>query len=555
MTDRLITVVGPCDSGKTTVLDAIGLVATPRIAVTFDDNDFYEADTSEPFTIEATLGEVPRPLLSESRFGLDLGGIDESGRLHDEPGDLAPTLTVRLAVDASLEPAWTVVSSRSPDGRPISARDRAQLGVVRLGSDPDRQFTWSRGSALARSSEEAEELPSILSAAYRDAREAVAETDVSGLDNAIASARTVAIEMGAGRIAEDLTVRLVVSPTSGAGLTLHGHGIPLAAAGLGTRRLLALGLELHAAPYGALVCLDELEHGLEPHRVRHVIRALRAAITERGGQLICTTHSPIVLEELGADGVHVVKENQGQLTCERLPAELTPLARSNPHAFLARRVLIGEGKTEVGLVRGFERNWSLEHDGKSLAYEGVALVVGGGRTKAPPTALAMNALGYPTLVLADSDEPLEPGRDELVGAGVQVVQWADKTSTELRAALDVSWDGLCALFSLVVEFGHDSHQIVDALLRSPSGSAVLSRLGLARSDCGADFAALRVLGFGDEDLRRAFGEAAHASDWFKRVDVGEALGTALASDSDALTNNIGAELKRVSEWCFGDDAG
>ena len=36
--------VGPGDSGKTTVLDAIELAFAPRNSVTFDDTDFYAVD-------------------------------------------------------------------------------------------------------------------------------------------------------------------------------------------------------------------------------------------------------------------------------------------------------------------------------------------------------------------------------------------------------------------------------------------------------------------------------------------------------------------------------
>ncbi len=556
--DRLVCLVGPCDSRKSTVLDAIALVASPRFTASFDDNDFYGADTSAALSIEATFGELPNTLMTEGRFGLDLGGVDELGVLHEEAGDLDATLTIRLTVDASLEPVWGVISARSPDGRRISAQDRARLAVVKLGDDPDRQFTWSRGSALARGTDEdAEQVPHILAAAYRQAREAVTNADVSGLGDALESARTAAAGMGAGDVTEELSVRLMVSPTSASGLALHSSGVPLAARGLGTRRLFALGLEVQAAPHGALVCLDEIEHGLEPHRIRHLIRALRDAVAGRGGQVICTTHSPVALEELGTEGVHVVHEADGALVCRRVPADLVNLTRGVPHAFLGRRVLVGEGKTEIGVVRGFEGAWKPTHEGKSLAYEGVTLVAGGGRIDAPAKALAFRRLGYDVLLLADSDEPISPDAAALESEDVRVVQWDGACSTEHRAAMDASQGAFAAMVGAAADLVGGADRVVESILETPTGKAGLERLNITKAECARDIDGLTAAGFSDEEVRGAFAEAARQAKpgWFKRMDTGEALGAVLAADDELLSRDFGTKMRAVAEWCFGDDAG
>jgi putative ATP-dependent endonuclease of the OLD family len=150
--DRLACLVGPGDSGKSTVLEAISLVASPRNTVSFTDDDFFKGTAAEGFVVEATFADLPEgtSLLGESRFGLLLGGVDADGVLHDEPGDHEPTITIRLDVDPNLEPTWRVVTAANSEGRTIGAGDRAALGVASVGSNPDRQFTWARGSALAR---------------------------------------------------------------------------------------------------------------------------------------------------------------------------------------------------------------------------------------------------------------------------------------------------------------------------------------------------------------------------------------------------------------------
>jgi len=47
--------VGPGDSGKSTILDAIERVLSPKWNVAFDDTDFWELQTGSPIVIRATL--------------------------------------------------------------------------------------------------------------------------------------------------------------------------------------------------------------------------------------------------------------------------------------------------------------------------------------------------------------------------------------------------------------------------------------------------------------------------------------------------------------------
>ncbi len=65
-----ICLIGPGDSTKTTILDAIELALSPRWNLSFDDADFYDADTEKPLTITVTVGDLPEELKSEAKYGL-----------------------------------------------------------------------------------------------------------------------------------------------------------------------------------------------------------------------------------------------------------------------------------------------------------------------------------------------------------------------------------------------------------------------------------------------------------------------------------------------------
>src|SRR5690554_800434 len=66
--------IGPGDSTKSTILDAIEKALSPYWNVAFEDSDFYQADTSNPIEITITVIQIPEALLTEQKFGLYLRG-------------------------------------------------------------------------------------------------------------------------------------------------------------------------------------------------------------------------------------------------------------------------------------------------------------------------------------------------------------------------------------------------------------------------------------------------------------------------------------------------
>lgn len=140
---RVICLVGPGDSAKTTVLNAIELALLPRWNTTFTDSDFYQGNTDEELVIEVTVGELPDVLTKQEKYGLNLRGYSAQERtIHDDPADDdEDVLTIRLSVDSGLEPQWAVVKDSIPEPRPISWRDREHLCVAALGDDVERNLT------------------------------------------------------------------------------------------------------------------------------------------------------------------------------------------------------------------------------------------------------------------------------------------------------------------------------------------------------------------------------------------------------------------------------
>ena len=543
--ESLICLVGPGDAGKTTLLDALELAFSPRWNPRLTETDFHGCDSSSSIKITATVGDVPPELLSQHRFGLDARGWSPQAELHDEPeADDEEVLTVRFTVDEALEPTWVVINDRLPEGKPIGARERAQLASTRLDREVERHLAWGRGSALAAVTSSTVEIDSLLADIGRKARAAANEADLPDLADAAAKAQDAAKDYGAGiegdyRPGLDATASMV----SSAAFTLHADDIPIKQAGLGSRRLVSLALQSLAVREGALVLIDEIEHGLEPHRVRHLLQLLRAQldVDPPVGQAIATTHSAVSIEELDVRNIYVARTSGQRTELRRARTALQATARLAPEALLARRVLVCEGKTEIGVVRGMGPKWAHDH-GAPLSHVGVVPALGGGDTAAR-VAKDFRQLGFPTALLGDSDKPFTPSVETIQERGVRTFLWAGDLAFEQRVAFDLPIASLGDLLSLAVQ--HSSEQSVR--------DSVYARLTTHPATAALKPDQWVAEGVDEAEVRTAIGDTAKANGWFKRIDHGEELAGLITSNWDALEGtDLKSKLEAVGGWAYGE---
>ncbi len=402
----VICLLGPGDSTKSTIIEAIELTLSPRWDYAFDDSDFFDGNTDSPILITATVGQLPDALRADNKFGLDIRGWNQTDGLQDEPGEGdEAVLSIRLKVDSSLDPEWAIINDRNPEGRPISSRDRQLLGVLRLSPFVDRHLTWNPGTVLFKLTGDMGSLRGILAEAGRAARSAITREAVPMLAAAATRAQELARPHGVAPKKDyrpGLDIRRV--NLGQGGVALHDGDIPLRRAGLGTRRLLTFALQREVAKAGGITLVDEVEHGLEPHRIRSLVRTLRPE--EDRGQVIMTTHSPVVIQELDSPCLRIVRSVDGETKLISAAPSLQGVVRAASEALLGRKVIVCEGKTEVGVCRAFDQFWSETQGKEGFAYLGVVPVEGGGATVAPQRAVDIRKLGYSICFLGDSDREL-----------------------------------------------------------------------------------------------------------------------------------------------------
>ncbi len=536
---HFVCLIGPGDSCKSTLLDAIGLALSSRWSVPISDADFFDCDTSLPISITVTVSDLPAELKREEPYGHWLRGITSEGSIADEPeADDEVALSVRFEVDDALEPTWTLAKEarQGHEGR-ISARARSAFGVFQVDDRFDAHLRWAPGSALSHLSGAAD-VAAVLTQAQREARRAVFDNPSADLMEAAGRASTELRALGGASLAAP---RPGLDPTSSGrspSLVLHDNEVPATQLGLGSRRLASLAFQLAALNEESVVLVDEVEHGLEPHRLLHVLDHLRRRAESGKGQVILTTHSSLVVEAVNAPELHIVRNRSGVVTVRQVPhsigdmknSEPQATIRSGPSAMLADRVIVCEGKTEVGLSRAMVKHWDLTAD-KSLVLIGTAIRHGAGH-EAPVKARCLAELGYPTALLIDNDLSKENKHAfdaqvaKAAGAGVEVITWEDGCSIEeqiVRSLPDAALAQFVQLAASLLDTDDPEASVRDA---------VSSLLG-----CGS-LTGLDPLSWQDQsdrtldDVRTAVGAAAKKKGWFKGEARGEQLGEFVVQQLD-----------------------
>jgi hypothetical protein len=549
--------IGPGDVGKTTILDAIELALAPRYQAIFDDCDFYGTNHEYPIQITITLGALGEAFKALTKYGEFLRGWDAGNQvIVDEPQEadgLEDVLSVRLTVDHTLEPHWRIYTDRFVGGsraaQTLSFEDRQTIAPTRVGVYTDRHLAWGRQSILMRLSGKDRVAGNLLADVSRVARKQFAESGEQLFRELIAKiggfARLVGVKLG-----ENMSAKLDVqsiSVTAG-GISLHEGDLPLRLLGSGSARLLVAALQHNVAEEAPFALIDEVEHGLEPHRITCLLRYLTSSHAGVRPQLFLTTHSPIVLQELAVNDLQVVRRVLATGKVDVIPAKpdisdidaQSPL-RSIPNAYLARSILVCEGKTEVGLARGLDRYWA---SGKfhPFAAAGVVPTDGRGKDRAPSLAKHFHKLQYRVALLLDSDkEPDDKAiLPELVSLGIEVIRWENGKASEDVLFLDLPDHAIKNLVDLMM--GQREFATIPDQINSHVKSNLVPDWAYLKNHCS------------DATIRTCLAVCAKKHDWIKnRLDVSETIGLEiLGPNLDSLKGQNAACITALRTWVDGE---
>lgn len=281
--------IGPGDSCKTTILDAIDLLLAERQNVTFDDLDFYDANPANRIRIVAVIAQLPRDYLRDDRYGMLLAGWSAVKlEWKSEPAEnagFAPALILQLDVDDTLEPVWSIYVGSTPEDKSKRVRfaDRKEMAPARLGAYADRHLSWGRGSALQRVGAHPERLPAQLNDLLRSARDAFAAQSAVTFSEIIDTVSPDISSLGV-QVRDKLTANLDRTSFSmnASGVALHDGNVPFRCMGTGSARLAVAALQSAESAHRHFLLVDEIEYGLEPHRISLLVSHLRKRVEASG---------------------------------------------------------------------------------------------------------------------------------------------------------------------------------------------------------------------------------------------------------------------------------
>ena len=531
---NLICFVGRGDSGKTSVLSAILYVLYPNWNLSFYDTDFYNCDIEHPIEIETTLVGVPDELLREDKYGLYIRGIDKkTNAIKDELKDgYEKALTIKLKVEKDLEPKWYIINNRQDSLTAISAYDRAKLNAFMVSDYLDVHFYWNKGSplySLLKQGENIEisEKDNILIDTIRNAKDTIDSYSFEQFQKVMDILKSKTEELGIKLSDVSNSIDFKDIFIKEGKISLHDGKIPLRLKGKGTKRLVSMALQTALAESGGIILIDEIEQGLEPDRVKHLVRTLNK---DNEGQIFITTHSQGVIEELEVENILILNNSNGMVQCKKSDKKFQGVIRACPEAVYAKKVIVCEGKTEIGICRALD-DFRISKGKTNLSALDV-VYTGGGGNNLSERALELKKLGLDICVLCDSDEKnLNDNKKDMKVEGIKIFDWDENNSIEQQVFNDLPWDAIKELIA------YQESKPSEESVKDSVNSKAEQKLS---KDWKED---------DTPEIRRALGEAAKGSRWFKRIDHGEFLGSVIFKYFDKIKDKtLGKKLQELSGW-------
>lgn len=539
-----IVIIGRGDSGKTTLLKAIASVLSPVWNTTFSDLDFYNRDITSPICIETVISEVPDELLKLDKYGEYyqlLKGKGITSDIEDPEADQSTkVLKVRLFVDETLEPKWTVVSDREVCEKPFSHGDRAKLNMFMIGDYVDNHFSYSKGSPLYSSlrqnlTKDQKASPErTLMGIVRAAYEQIRDSNIFGeFEEATQTIKINAQKLGLTLDELKTIIEFKENAYSESNISLHSGDIPFRLRGKGSKRLLSIAIQYGLVDDGGIVLIDEIEQGLESYRVRNLTRLLARSSKE---QVFITTHSKDVVLEPAADQIFLMRKGASELLS--FNKELQGLLRGKPEAFFARRIICCEGATEEGIIRAFSDDLQSKR-GYGIAVQGIVHLDGGGSNKFYLIANSFKDNGFDTMVFCDDDIRKNDDQcEETIAKGIKVVKCKRDYAIEQQLFEELPWTAVCEL----VEY---------ALYEHAENKTILPVQGYEYKTVEELAKAPEVE---QQQIRIALAKAAKANTdnggWYKNIHHGEFVGRVWIKYLDRLPegSTLKKEFNEIITW-------
>lgn len=531
MTD-FVCLIGRGDSGKTTILEAINAVLSASWNLTFYDTDFYNSDINNSIEIEVSLYDLPNKILQESKFGLHKRFLTKEGVITDnvfdeELDERVNMLTIKLTVEKDLEPKWLVTNNRAgQESVEIRANDRASLNVFLVSDYIDRHFSWSKGNplySLLKEEDTTTGKTNVIIDAFRDVKDKIDPTSFNYLEGVVKKIKAASSTLGVDIANTNTTIDFKDISIKDGRICLHENKVPFRLKGKGSKRLISIAIQTELANSGGILLIDEIEQGLESDRAQHLVRTLK---NQKKGQVFITTHSRDIIVEIQSENIYRIK--RGGESLFSFDSSLQSCLRNNPEAFFAKRVLVCEGATEVGICRAINEN-RVSNGKSSFSILGIGIVDGSGSSFVKYCE-DFKAVDIDTCAFCDSDDqPINSKKSVLKEKGIFIIDCDNGNAIEEQIFKELHWEGIVKLIDYAIE--EKGEVSITELTKTQFGKDLPIDWKIKEAD----------------GIRVALGKASTLKSWFKRIDHGIFLGETLCAYlADIKETKLGKQIYELN---------
>lgn len=266
--------------------------------------------------------------------------------------------------------------------------------------------------------------------------------------------------------------------------------------------------------------------------MQHLVSQLKKEID---GQIFITTHSQNVLTELSHDNIYLVKPQ-----CKKLiefEDTLQNSLRAHPHAFFAKKILVCEGATEVGICRALNK-FRIKSGKSNAAIKGVCFIDGGGINQINYSK-AFQKSEFSCAIFCDSDDKvMNRAKPDLTALGIDMFDWEDENSTEQQIFKDLPWASILELIKLA-----------KAIKPGDSVKDSIEQKHNLLYSCPPD------ISVDNANIRTVLGLVAcsKSQQWFKKLGYGISVGEIIFKSWDQIIEtNLHSNLLAISKWIDND---
>jgi putative ATP-dependent endonuclease of OLD family len=521
--------IGPGDSGKSTILSAICTLLAPYPLQQASEFDYYRRNVCAGFSIEAFIGGFdPASLSSDGVIPTLWGWLNGQPAPLPDEGGAEPVLHCSVRVTSDLELIHEVVGEEGQP-QPFKVSLRKKLLLARLAGEERsyRDLRLGSGTLLNEFLEPA----GIRSAIH------AAVTAASGKLSLPAELAKNLSLLGTRFEAEGLpkNLHLGLFPQQGNASTSMvalftgdkpEEAVPLAYSGTGTRQLAVLSLSTADLGQSPILTIDEPERGLESYRQRTLVTKIVRAVGDTGQAFLCT-HSPAILAALPENSVWRMRGGQGPTAFDKA---LSRLLKADPEAFFVPYPVICEGVTEIGFLHAVLPALL----GCTLDVLGIRLIDGEGQPSVFKTIRAFHEAGLKCAAFLDNEDKHSGLRAEMTEkCGLFV--WSGVKNIEVAIASTLPLDHWSDLILTAAENSNRAKSYEDQLRDCLPPSQPGERPSFAQL----------VETHGEATLRKALGTAMQDGEWLKTKRLGYAVGRKLLEWG--LQDNIASAIRAFAK--------